>query len=153
MKTYVDEVQMVDIDATIESPTEDHEVSEFSLTEPVKKLVLIDEEHDITDLLQDYFKGYGYDVKVFDDYATVKTMYTTDCDSHCSIVIDIKEPEKKGLDLFYELLELNSNLEIILTSAYSLKGDIFKAIKAGAKAFLPKPYDSEDLRFLIERTR
>ena len=152
VKTYVDKVQMVDIDATKESPTGDRDADEFALTEPDKKLVLIDEEHDITDLLQDYFKGYGYDVKVFDDYADVKAMYTDDCDSLCTVVIDIKEPDKKGLKLFYELLELNSNLNIILTSAYSLKGDIFEAIKAGAKAFLPKPYDSEDLRFLIERT-
>ncbi len=145
IKTYVDSIKMVDIDNIQISD------AEILKSGKGKEILIIDEELTITDLIKDFFHNKGFGITKFSDYNNVLEEYKKAPSSYDVLVIDIMEPKKAGLELFYELKDFDSDVKVILTSEYDLKDEIVEAIQKGAKAFLPKPYDMDNLLFLLNK--
>ena len=60
-------------------------------------------------------------------------------------------PEMDGLSVLEEMLKINKNVKVMVVTALSDKSTGLKAIKLGAKSFLPKPFTPEKLRSSFER--
>ncbi|MEW6351374.1 MAG: response regulator [Thermodesulfobacteriota bacterium] len=61
------------------------------------------------------------------------------------IILDLVIPEMGGKQRLQRLLEINSQVKVLITSGYSLMGSESDAIALGAKASVPKPYDMRQL--------
>ena len=69
------------------------------------------------------------------------------------VLLDVRMPEKDGLTVLSEALELNPNLYIIMMSGH---GDIpmaVKALKKGAKDFIEKPFRGPVIVDAIDKAR
>jgi DNA-binding response OmpR family regulator len=148
VKTYLDSVKMVDIhsEATDEKNQTDAEISGLG-----RSILIVDEETLITDAVSEYLNDNDFEVKVISDCKEAEKEFKSKPDFYDIILIDIKEPEKEGLKLFYDMKNIKNDVRVLLTSAYDDKEEIMKAINLGAEAFLPKPYDTSNLIFLIEK--
>ena len=67
------------------------------------------------------------------------------------VTLDITMPEMDGLSVLEEMLKIDKNVKVMVVTALSDKSTGLKAIKLGAKSFLPKPFTPEKLRSSFER--
>ncbi|MBI4734010.1 MAG: response regulator [Rubrobacteridae bacterium] len=67
-------------------------------------------------------------------------------------ILDIKMPGKSGIDVAKEI-SASGLCPVIMLTAYSQKTLVEEAIKAGAMAYLVKPFDKSDLLPAIEIAR
>ncbi|MFA8341579.1 MAG: sigma-54-dependent transcriptional regulator [Rhodothermaceae bacterium] len=66
-------------------------------------------------------------------------------------VLDLKMEPLNGIQVLEKLKELNSNLEVLIISAYGTVQDAVKAMQLGASDFLTKPFSPEELRVRIKK--
>jgi len=67
------------------------------------------------------------------------------------ILMDIKMPEMDGLTAIREIRKTDSEIPVIVISAYALKGDREKALEAGCNEYLSKPVKPEEILDVISR--
>ena len=67
------------------------------------------------------------------------------------ILMDIKMPEKNGIEAVNKIRKFNKQVYIIAQTAYALIGDSEKAIEAGCDDFISKPFRKDDLLAKIRK--
>ncbi len=67
------------------------------------------------------------------------------------VVADIRMPGMDGLELLRKIRERDHTISVILITGYGTIEMAVKAMKEGAYDFLPKPFDKDHLRHLVER--
>lgn len=106
------------------------------------KILVVDNDSTISDLLKIYFTNEGYDVKTAADgmegLAYFK-MFEPDL-----VLLDVMLPQKDGWQVCREIREMSSKPIIII----SAKGEIFDKVlglELGADDYLVKPFDIKEL--------
>ena len=67
------------------------------------------------------------------------------------VVTDLKMPEMTGLELLQHLREADSDLPVVLMTAYGTVGDAVEAMKHGAFDFVQKPFEGDQLVVVVRR--
>ncbi len=68
------------------------------------------------------------------------------------VITDLRMPGMDGLELLRAIREHDSEVPVVLVTAYSTVDSAVEALRLGASDFLKKPYDMEELARLVERT-
>lgn len=106
------------------------------------KILVVDDDPNISDLLKIYFENEGYEVKVATDgveSVNYFKMYEPDL-----VLLDIMLPKKDGWQVCREIREISSK-PIIMISA---KGEVFDKVlglELGADDYVVKPFDIKEL--------
>ncbi len=106
------------------------------------KILVIDDDSNISELLKIYFENEGYDVKVASD--GIEGLSYFKIFSPDLVLLDIMIPKKDGWQVCREIREISSK-PIIMISA---KGDVFDKVlglELGADDYLVKPFDVKEL--------
>ena len=111
------------------------------------KLLIVDDDHNICDMLKLYFENEGYKVKVANDgFEGLNTFKVYDPDL---VLLDIMMPKKDGWQVCREIREISSKPVIMITA----KGDVFDKVlglELGADDFIVKPFDMKELSARIK---
>ena len=67
------------------------------------------------------------------------------------VLLDIEMPEESGLDFLRELKAEASSPAVIMITAYGSEKIAVEAMKSGAYDYLPKPFEVDELRLMVER--
>ena len=67
------------------------------------------------------------------------------------LLLDIEMPEESGLDLLRELKAQEKSPAVIMITAYGSEKIAVEAMKSGAYDYLPKPFEVDELRLVVER--
>ena len=112
------------------------------------RLVIIEDESQLLDLMKDFFTGAGYRVKGFtsaeDFLADLDWIAPVDC-----IIADVRLPGMDGLELLGAASTRIKSVPVVMMSGH---GDIpmaVKAIKDGAFDFIEKPFMPERLEEIV----
>ena len=106
------------------------------------KILVVDDDPNISDLLKMYFENEGYEVKVANDGAegiNFFKMYEPDL-----VLLDIMLPKKDGWQVCREIREISSKPIIMVTA----KGEVFDKVlglELGADDYMEKPFDTKEL--------
>ena len=106
------------------------------------KILVVDDDPNISDLLKIYFENEGYEDKIVADGAegiNIFKMYEPDL-----VLLDIMLPKKDGLQVCREIREISSKPIIMVTA----KGEVFDKVlglELGADDFVVKPFDMKEL--------
>ena len=106
------------------------------------KILIVDDDAAICDVLKLYFENEGYEVKVATDGAegvNAFKMYSPDL-----VLLDIMLPKKDGWQVCREIREVSSKPVIMVTA----KGEVFDKVlglELGADDFVVKPFDMKEL--------
>ena len=106
------------------------------------KILIIDDDSNISDLLKLYFEKEGYEVKAVNDGNSGVDnfkLYNPDI-----VLLDIVLPKKDGWQVCREIREI-SNKPIIMVSAKSDVFDKVLGLELGADDFVVKPFDIKEL--------
>lgn len=111
------------------------------------KILVVDDEANICDMLRIYLENEGYEVKTASDGAegiSYFKMYEPDL-----VLLDIMLPQKDGWQVCREIREMSSKPVIMITA----KGDVFDKVlglELGADDFVVKPFDMKELSARIK---
>ena len=111
------------------------------------KLLIVDDDHNICDLLKLYFENENYKVRVaHDGIEGVNAFKTFEPDI---VLLDIMMPKKDGWQVCREIREISSKPVIMITA----KGEVFDKVlglELGADDFIVKPFDMKELSARIK---
>jgi two-component system response regulator AtoC len=68
------------------------------------------------------------------------------------VFLDIRLPGMSGLDALERLREIDDTCVVIMITAYATVDDAVQAMKRGARDFIKKPFDLNEVRVLLEKT-
>lgn len=115
------------------------------------KILLIDDEEDIRDIMTITLKDAGYSVICAPDGHTGLMLATRE--EPQIVITDIKMPGLSGLEVLEKIKKLKPETEVIVTTGF---GDIKKAVKAlqyDASDFISKPIDDDALHMALKRAK
>lgn len=67
------------------------------------------------------------------------------------VLMDIKMPQKSGVEAAREIRSFNPDLPLIAQTAFALAGDKESILNAGFNAYITKPVSREDLLAVVKR--
>jgi two-component system response regulator AtoC/two-component system nitrogen regulation response regulator NtrX len=67
------------------------------------------------------------------------------------VLLDIEMPEESGLDFLRELKAQANSPVVIMITAYGSEKIAVEAMRSGAYDYLPKPFEVDELRLVVER--
>jgi two-component system response regulator AtoC/two-component system nitrogen regulation response regulator NtrX len=67
------------------------------------------------------------------------------------LLLDIEMPEESGLDFLRELKAQEKSPAVIMITAYGSEKIAVEAMKSGAYDYLPKPFEVDELRLVVEK--
>ena len=116
-----------------------------------KKILLLDDEASLLDLLGDFVEDMGHNVQLFTNPIEALESYKSAESDYKMIITDHTMPELSGLSLISDVRETNSEIPCILTS-----GTAFDEIESLIKKdpnfyYLKKPYKKINLEELLEK--
>jgi CheY-like chemotaxis protein len=113
-----------------------------------KKIMVVDDEQNIREIISEFLQEVGYTVAVAVDGldALDKVAY----EQYDLYIIDVYMPRMGGLDLIAKLKELQPLAVVIVTTGYSSIDIAIKAIRTGAYHYLTKPIQAEELLKVVE---
>lgn len=113
----------------------------------MKKILLVDDEVRMLDLLALYLSPKGYAcIKMSSAADAIHYLETESVDL---IILDVMMPEMDGWDACKEIRK-KYNIPIIMLTARNDKIDVVKGLKLGADDYISKPFDEEELIARIE---
>ena len=115
-----------------------------------KKILIVDDASFMRLNLKNILEGEGYEVvgEAKDGDEAVKLFKETEPNL---TTMDITMPEKDGITAMEEILKMDSSAKVIIISAMGQEAYIKKAIMAGAKHFIVKPFKQDNVLRIIEK--
>lgn len=110
-----------------------------------KKILIIEDEEVIANMLADRLKTQGFEVKI--DAGGMSGLKTARTWKPDLIILDIMLPEMDGYKVsrLLKFDETYKHIPIIMLTARTQEADKLKGKEAGADAYITKPYEPEEL--------
>lgn len=108
----------------------------------MKKILIIDDDVKLTDLLEDYFVKYNFKSNSFDN--PVEALSHLKNNEYDLIVLDFMLPEMDGFETLKELRRTN-HIPVIMLTARGETTDKIIGLELGADDYLAKPFEPREL--------
>ena len=118
------------------------------------RVLLIDDNKDITDMVAFYLQAQDVSCKVVNDGK--EGLETIRNESFDAIILDLAMPDFSGFDIFTALKkdDLLRSVNIVIFTASSVPDHVVQdMMSSGAKGILKKPLSLDDLKEMIENYR
>jgi two-component system response regulator CpxR len=121
---------------------------------PVNRLLIVDDDHALVNLLQRFLEGEGFQVDAAYDHAS--GLAAALAGEHELVVLDVMLPGGSGFELL-KALRRQSPVPVLLLTARGEAIDRILGLEIGADDYLAKPFDPRELvariRAIFRRTR
>jgi DNA-binding response OmpR family regulator len=110
------------------------------------RILIVDDEPDLTNLTILVLEHYGYKVDAFNDPEEALSNYKPS--SYDLIILDIKMPKMDGFELYQEIKKKDNNAKVCFLTASELYYEKFRKKEFSAldgNMFIRKPVGNEEL--------
>jgi two-component system, OmpR family, response regulator ChvI len=117
----------------------------------MKKILVIDDDEDITTILKLGLKRYDFEVDSYND--PQKAIVDFKRGKYRLVILDVRLRETNGFDLYRTLKKIDSDMKVCFFTAYAMYEDTFHALFPELKpdCFLRKPMPIPELAGKIRR--
>lgn len=116
-----------------------------------ERILLVDDEAVLSNMLQKILESIGYSVVAFTSSIEASEAYEKNPDGFDLLITDMTMPEMTGVDLSRKLLSLRPDLPIVLCTGFSEAINEEKARSYGIREYLKKPVDKHILAKAIRK--
>ena len=115
----------------------------------VKKILLVDDEPDITFTIKSMLNDNGFQIYTFNDPITPLKLYRSNF--YDLVILDIKMPKMDGFELYIKIREKDPKVKICFLTASEMYYEKFRKARSeigkiiGEDCFIQKPIKNEDL--------
>jgi DNA-binding NtrC family response regulator len=105
------------------------------------RTLVVDDDSAVVGALREAFQDSGLDIHyATDGEAALKQIPEVDL-----LVTDLQLPGIKGTELFQEARRVKPEIEVVIMTAYGTIPSAVEAMRRGARAYLTKPFDPQEL--------
>jgi len=110
-----------------------------------ERILLVDDEEDIIEIVTAMLEHYGYLVTPFLDSEQALRYFLDNPKTVDLVITDLTMPRLSGYELARQLLEVRSDLPIILCTGFNENVQSEELIASGIKRYLQKPVEMHDM--------
>ena len=117
------------------------------MSAPARRILIVDDDPDIRDLLRTLLERAGYLVDSADDgKAALRQFYATTPDL---VILDVTMPELDGWGTLERIRDL-SDVPVLMLTARTAELEKVRGLTAGADDYVPKPFGRQELLARIQ---
>lgn len=113
------------------------------MSEPLGKILVVDDEREICDVLGDFFEGKGYEV--VKALTGLEALQRFERERPDLVLLDIKMPVMDGVEVFRRLREIDPSVGVIMVTANEDVELARQLLEQGAFDYVAKPFDFDYL--------
>ncbi len=114
------------------------------------RVLLMEDDPVLGDILTDYLQKYYFVDRVFE---SAEAMRYIDDISYDLMILDINVPGQSGIELLRDLRSYDDTTPAIIITAYADTRHLKDSFDAGAHDYIRKPFELEELRLRIEKSK
>jgi CheY-like chemotaxis protein len=114
-------------------------------------ILYVDDEQSILETGKETLSSYGYEVVTAENGEQALEVYSAQKDTISLVIMDLIMPGKGGKKCLIDLLKINDNAKVLITSGYSSSQQTEDLTKTGAAGFINKPYKPDELLLSIRK--
>jgi len=118
-------------------------------TRPDTKVLVVDDELDIRDACERILTRTGF--QVLKASRGEKGLALLTKEKVDIVLLDLKMPGMDGLDVLKRIRDLDKMIQVIVITGYATVETAIEAMKQGAYDFIPKPFEPDQLRIVVNR--
>lgn len=126
--------------------------SSFSILPPVQerpRVLVVDDEKFIRDILADFLGMEGYEVRTAED--GVNALHEMQRHPYDVVISDLKMPKMGGIELLDEISKRSPNVLTVIMTGFGTVETAIDAMKRGAYDYVLKPFKVEEVVHIIQR--
>ncbi len=114
------------------------------------KLLIVDDEPPIRELLSEGLKLVGYECETADNYR--EALRKLESNNFHIILSDINMPGESGIDLLSAIKKINEDIDVIMVTGIIDSDMAVHSMRFGASDYITKPFNFEEVKIVIEKT-
>lgn len=114
-------------------------------------VLLVDDESMILDTASELLRMLGYIVFRAGSGQEAVSVYHEKKSRIDLVILDMIMPGMSGAQVLKLLKEINPDIKVILSSGYSMQGEVQKVMESGCAAFIQKPYNFKELSNVVQQ--
>jgi DNA-binding NtrC family response regulator len=114
-----------------------------------ERILVVDDETLIRWALRKYLVGFGYEVLEAEDGQ--QALDVLDEESVDLMLLDVRMPQKDGLEVLAHVNEHYSEIPVVLMTAFSSVEGAVDAMKRGAFDYLMKPFNHDEVLLVVRK--
>lgn len=114
-----------------------------------KRVLVVDDEENIRQILKEYLNEFGYEVALAINGQEALQIYKNG--RFDVILSDLVMKPVNGLELLSEVKKLDPHAIFIMITGYPSIESALEAVKKGARDYITKPFNIDDIRLKLER--
>jgi signal transduction histidine kinase/DNA-binding response OmpR family regulator len=115
----------------------------------VDRILVIDDSKETRDFLEDFLGSHGFAVSGAGDGE--QGLLRALNENPDVVLVDMQMPGMTGLDLIRALEREGREIPVILVTAYGSEEVAVRAFRAGARDYVPKPYEPQSILSSVDR--
>ncbi len=114
-----------------------------------KRILVVDDEKSMRELLAEYLREFGYAVTLAENGREALGLYKK---GRFDVVLsDLMMKPVDGMELLGELIKADPDVLFVMITGYPSIESAMAAIKKGAKDYISKPFNVDEIKLKIER--
>jgi len=114
-----------------------------------KRILVVDDDPDIRQVLLDRMSAYGYAVETaIDGREALDALRRGRFDG---MLLDMRMPQVDGIEVLRQARLQRPDMPVVMLSALSVQEQVARATAQGACAYLIKPFDAMQLKHTVEQ--
>lgn len=108
-------------------------------------ILVVDDEQLNVQLIKKLLEKLGYRILTAESGKKAIELFTEHVKDIKLVILDMIMPEMNGRETLLKLMEIDSNVKVLLSSGYSINGEAASILNIGCKGFIQKPFRVEEL--------
>ena len=114
-------------------------------------VLLVDDEKDIRAIGSRILRSQGYQVTTAPNGEAAIEIYNSSDQHFDLILLDLSMPGMGGHKALEKFLSINTDAKVLITSGYSLSGQVKDALNKGALGYISKPFRKADMLLNVRK--
>ncbi len=115
----------------------------------MKKILVVDDERDVCDYVEHFFKERGYEVTIA--FSGEDAIESIKKEKPGLIILDINMKGMDGIAALKHIMDIDRKLKVIMVTAYEEQDKMDAARKLGALDYITKPLALENLEETVDK--
>jgi len=114
---------------------------------PLAKLLVVDDDPDIVQVLKMGLVKNGFLVEAFTNPEEALQSFKSNAEIYCLLLSDMRMPSLSGIQLSKKVKEINPNVKVVLMTAFEIRDEEFSKVFPSSRVdgFVQKPIGIKDL--------
>ncbi len=115
-------------------------------------ILVIEDEENLRKIIRSVLESENYRVISAETAREGIDLYRVDRNLIQLVILDLNLPDADGLTVLKEILKMNPRQKVIMTSGFNVDEAVEQGLKMGARGFLRKPFNAQELLEAVRNT-